>query len=73
MKRELNLRDLGGIPFSNGKGKMPDGLYLRSAKVTVTVAAATGIGLCHFAIGADAGVPVVANVGINPNLKGDFP
>ena len=35
MKRELNLRDLGGIPFSNGKGKMPDGLYLRSGKLSI--------------------------------------
>jgi len=34
MKRELNLRDLGGIPFNNGKGYIPHGLYLRSGKLS---------------------------------------
>ena len=36
MKRhELNLRDLGGIPFANGKGTVPHGLYLRSGKLSI--------------------------------------
>ena len=35
MRRELNLRDLGGIPFSNGKGNMPYRLFLRSGKLNI--------------------------------------
>ncbi len=31
--RELNLRDLGGIPFSGGV--VPQGLFLRSGKLSV--------------------------------------
>jgi protein-tyrosine phosphatase len=35
MKRNvLNLRDLGGIPLQDGKGKTPYGLYLRSGKLS---------------------------------------
>ena len=35
MKRNvLNLRDLGGIPLQDGKGKTPHGLYLRSGKLS---------------------------------------
>ena len=35
MKRNaLNLRDLGGIPLQDGKGKTPLGLYLRSGKLS---------------------------------------
>jgi protein-tyrosine phosphatase len=34
MKSTLNLRDLGGIPLSDGKGYVPAGLYLRSAKLS---------------------------------------
>ena len=34
MKRlELNLRDLGGIPFTGGV--VPKGLYLRSGKLSI--------------------------------------
>ena len=33
MKRELNLRDLGGIPFADGT--VPHGLYLRSGKLSI--------------------------------------
>ena len=33
MKRELNLRDLGGIPFTDGT--VPEGLYLRSGKLSI--------------------------------------
>jgi protein-tyrosine phosphatase len=32
-KNVLNLRDLGGLPLSDGKGKIPRGLYLRSGKL----------------------------------------
>lgn len=36
MKRNvLNLRDLGGLPLYDGKGKIPRGLYLRSGKLSV--------------------------------------
>jgi len=36
MKRNvLNLRDLGGIPLQDGKGKTPHGLYLRSGKLSM--------------------------------------
>ena len=36
MKRNvLNLRDLGGLPLSDGKGQIPRGLYLRSGKLSV--------------------------------------
>ena len=34
-KRELNIRDLGGIPFANGQGVVPRGLFLRSGKLSV--------------------------------------
>ena len=35
MKRNvLNLRDLGGLPLSDGKGQIPRGLYLRSGKLS---------------------------------------
>lgn len=33
MKRELNLRDLGGIPFDGGE--VPHGRYLRSGKLSI--------------------------------------
>lgn len=33
MKRELNLRDLGGIPFPGGS--VPQGLFLRSGKLCI--------------------------------------
>ena len=33
--RQLNLRDLGGIPFADGKGKMPSGLFLRGGKLSI--------------------------------------
>lgn len=32
---ELNLRDLGGIPLSDGSGTVPKGLFLRSGKLSV--------------------------------------
>ena len=32
---ELNFRDLGGIPFSDGKGCVPKGLFFRSGKLSV--------------------------------------
>jgi protein-tyrosine phosphatase len=32
-KNVLNLRDLGGLPLSDGKGKIPRGQYLRSGKL----------------------------------------
>ena len=32
---ELNLRDLGGIPLQDGKGKTPHGLYIRCGKLSV--------------------------------------
>ena len=35
MKKKLYLRDLGGIPLQDGKGKMPCGLFLRSGKLSV--------------------------------------
>ena len=36
MKRNvLNLRDLGGIPLQDGKGKTPHSLYLRSGKLSI--------------------------------------
>ncbi len=36
MKRgELNLRDLGGIPFADGRGCVPHGLFLRSGKLSM--------------------------------------
>ena len=31
---ELNFRDLGGIPFSDGKGCVPKGLFFRSGKLS---------------------------------------
>ena len=35
MKRNvLNLRDLGGIPLQDSKGKTPHGFYLRSGKLS---------------------------------------
>lgn len=38
MKRNvLNLRDLGGLPLTDGKGQTPYGLYLRSGKLSVCV------------------------------------
>jgi len=33
--RKLNFRDLGGIPFADGSGHMPHGLFLRSGKLSV--------------------------------------
>lgn len=33
-KNVLNLRDLGGFPLSDGEGKTPRGLYLRSGKLS---------------------------------------
>lgn len=33
--RGLNLRDLGGLPFANGEGVVPSGLFLRSGKLSV--------------------------------------
>ncbi|MBR5084880.1 MAG: tyrosine-protein phosphatase [Prevotella sp.] len=33
--RELNIRDLGGIPFASGKGAVPHGLFIRSGKLSV--------------------------------------
>ena len=33
--RELNIRDLGGIPLSGGKGRVPCGLFLRSGKLSI--------------------------------------
>ena len=33
-KNVLNLRDLGGLPLSDGEGKTPRGLYLRSGKLS---------------------------------------
>ncbi|MBP5772303.1 MAG: tyrosine-protein phosphatase [Bacteroidaceae bacterium] len=33
--RELNLRDLGGIPLPEGNGFLPAGRYLRSGKLSV--------------------------------------
>ena len=36
MKRfELNLRDLGGIPFADGTGMIPSHVYLRSGKLSI--------------------------------------
>ena len=34
-RRTLNWRDLGGIPTSDGKGRVPKGLFLRSGKLSV--------------------------------------
>ena len=34
-RRILNYRDLGGIPTSDGKGRVPEGLFLRSGKLSV--------------------------------------
>ena len=31
----MNLRDLGGMTFATGKGIVPDGLYLRSGKLSI--------------------------------------
>ena len=40
MKRNvLNLRDLGGIPLQDGRGKAPHGLYLRSGKLSALTSA----------------------------------
>ena len=33
-RNALNLRDLGGIPLQDGKGKTPHDLYLRSGKLS---------------------------------------
>ena len=33
-RRELNLRDLGGIPIGDSKGRIPKGLFLRSGKLS---------------------------------------
>lgn len=33
--KRLNLRELGGIPFSDGKGVVPEGLFWRSGKLGV--------------------------------------
>jgi len=33
--RELNIRDLGGIPLAGHKGHMPYGLFLRSGKLSI--------------------------------------
>lgn len=34
-KNELNFRDLGGIPFADGSGTVPKGLFLRGGKLSV--------------------------------------
>ena len=34
MRSELNLRDLGGIPFADNKGCVPCGLFLRGGKLS---------------------------------------
>ncbi len=33
--RELNLRDLGGIPLPDHQGYIPNGLYIRSGKLSI--------------------------------------
>ena len=33
--RELNIRDLGGIPLPDGRGTIPSGLFLRSGKLGI--------------------------------------
>ena len=38
-RNALNLRDLGGIPLQDGKGKTPHGLYLRSGKLSAPIEA----------------------------------
>ena len=32
---ELNIRDIGGIPFADGSGAVPKGLFLRSGKLSI--------------------------------------
>lgn len=34
-RRELNIRDLGGIPFADGSGKVPYGVFLRGGKLSL--------------------------------------
>lgn len=34
-RKELNLRDLGGIAFADGKGTVPRGCFLRSGKLSI--------------------------------------
>ena len=34
-RKELNLRDLGGIAFADGKGTVPRGHFLRSGKLSI--------------------------------------
>ena len=33
--RKLNLRDLGGIPLQEGRGSIPQGLFLRGSKLSM--------------------------------------
>ena len=35
ISRELNLRDLGGIPLQEGREAIPKGLFLRSGKLSM--------------------------------------
>lgn len=35
MKRQLNFRDLGGIPSADGQRTVPRGLYMRSGKLSI--------------------------------------
>lgn len=37
---ELNIRDLGGIPLPDGRGRIPGGLFLRSGKLSMLSAEA---------------------------------
>ena len=39
-KKELNIRDLGGIPLADGKGAIPKGLFWRSGKLSLLSQAA---------------------------------
>ncbi len=34
-KRQLNIRDLGGIPLKDGAGTVPQGLFIRSGKLSI--------------------------------------
>jgi len=38
--RELNIRDIGGIPLPEGRGRIPGGLFLRSGKLSMLSAEA---------------------------------
>ncbi|MCR4852207.1 MAG: tyrosine-protein phosphatase [Prevotella sp.] len=59
-KRELNLRELGGIPFADGTGRVPGGVYWRSGKFSV-LSADECVALCrrlHIACVIDLRTPV---------------